>query len=974
MDEQILQIIKHEDRKNPLTDGEIAARLQVFREDVTTVRREHHIPDSRKRRKPVIFEDMKRILTIHPDLSDRGLTRMLEEDGYKIGKYAVGKLREELLGIWTPSGACRDKENIGLAPGDDRTNAFSAFVGFDGSMKTQITRAQAAVLYPPRGLHCLIYGPSGVGKSFLAELMHEYACGTENFGKDAPYFEFNCADYADNPQLLLAQLFGYSKGAFTGAADNKKGVVELCNGGILFLDEVHRLPPEGQEILFYLMDKGRFRRLGEVDTQRESHVMVIAATTENPQSSLLLTFRRRIPMVIEIPSLKDRPAGEKLQFILRFFQWESRRLGKQIKIRQQAIWCLLGGDCPGNVGQLKSDIQVCCAKAFLEGRTRKDGRITVSFASLAENLRNGYMPGRITKEIKELCPDDCYVFPDDSGEDAGENAGKNGTETFLEGFNIYESLEEKYDQLLRSGLREQDIEVQLTDEIESRFQRHIHEFRKSGIREDEIASIVGDDILRMTRDICELARKRLPGLEDQVVFPLAIHLNMAMERMRSHGRMAYPGMENIRQQSYEDYEAACYAVDEIQKKYYLTLPEEEKGFLAMYFKKFRKKDIDQEGRIGVLVVSHGPVAGGMAQVANAIMGTEHAVGVDMNLWDTPAQMAEKTVDMARRVNQGKGCIVLADMGSLLNVGQKIREETGMQVRVLPRTDTMMVVEAVRKTMWTDESLNEIADELDKIKLTGTREQAETRKKAILCLCITGQGAAVKLKEHLTERLRSNLSGTVVVTRGYIEDSSIERIIANTEKEYEILAIVGTINPDSGAYPFISVSRVYSPEGIRQLRGILKRSSMFEENQLSEVIAPDHIYIRTEAEFKDQIIDEAVGHMAEEGLVRQEFLLSVYKREGMMTTRLSQGIAIPHGDPGLVTKPVISVTKLDKPVLWDGVNTVDIIFVLAIREDSRTYFEQLYQIISDESMVSAIRTSRTREEIWNLLCKNTKSVN
>lgn len=110
------------------------------------------------------------------------------------------------------------------------------------------------------------------------------------------------------------------------------------------------------------------------------------------------------------------------------------------------------------------------------------------------------------------------------------------------------------------------------------------------------------------------------------------------------------------------------------------------------------------------------------------------------------------------------------------------------------------------------------------------------------------------------------------------------------------------------------------------------------------------------------------------MVRQEFLLSVYKREGMMTTRLSQGIAIPHGDPGLVTKPVISVTKLDKPVLWDGVNTVDVIFILGIQEDSRKYFEQLYQIISDESMVSAIRASRTREEIWNLLCKNTKSVN
>ncbi len=54
--------------------------------------------------------------------------------------------------------------------------------------------------------------------------------------------------------------------------------------------------------------------------------------------------------------------------------------------------------------------------------------------------------------------------------------------------------------------------------------------------------------------------------------------------------------------------------------------------------------------------------------------------------------------------------------------------------------------------------------------------------------------------------------------------------------------------------------------------------------------------------------------------------------------------------------------------------MDVIFVLAIQEDSRKYFEQLYQIISDESMVSAIRASRTREEIRNLLCKNTKSVN
>jgi Sigma-54 interaction domain. len=73
--------------------------------------------------------------------------------------------------------------------------------------------------------------------------------------KESPFIVFNCADYADNPQLLMSQLFGYVKGAFTGAESSKAGLVEKADGGILFLDEVHRLPSEGQEILFFYLTK-----------------------------------------------------------------------------------------------------------------------------------------------------------------------------------------------------------------------------------------------------------------------------------------------------------------------------------------------------------------------------------------------------------------------------------------------------------------------------------------------------------------------------------------------------------------------------------------------------------------------------------------------------------------------------------------------------------------------------------------------
>ncbi len=159
--------------------------------------------------------------------------------------------------------------------------SFDTLIGSNGGLKVAIQQAKAAMLYPPRGLHTLLCGPSGVGKTTLARLMHHYALELNALPPDAPFISFNCADYANNPQLLMAHLFGVARGAYTGADRDREGLVEQANRGILFLDEVHRLPPEGQEMLFYLMDRERFRRLGDVH-ERFSSLLLLAATTEDP--------------------------------------------------------------------------------------------------------------------------------------------------------------------------------------------------------------------------------------------------------------------------------------------------------------------------------------------------------------------------------------------------------------------------------------------------------------------------------------------------------------------------------------------------------------------------------------------------------------------------------------------------------------------------------------------------------------------
>ena len=120
-------------------------------------------------------------------------------------------------------------------------NSLDMLVGSETSLQVPIQQAKAAILYPPRGLHTLILGETGVGKSMFAELMYEFSKESGVIQKDVSFVRFNCADYADNPQLVMAQIFGVKKGAYTGADSDKEGLLKKADGGIIFLDEIHRL-------------------------------------------------------------------------------------------------------------------------------------------------------------------------------------------------------------------------------------------------------------------------------------------------------------------------------------------------------------------------------------------------------------------------------------------------------------------------------------------------------------------------------------------------------------------------------------------------------------------------------------------------------------------------------------------------------------------------------------------------------------
>lgn len=225
------------------------------------------------------------------------------------------------------------EELINTGKDDLEKSPFQYLLGANESLKKQVEQAKAAILYPPNGLHTLIVGQTGVGKTLFAHMMYRYGKYIKKLNKDAPFISFNCADYYNNPQLLMSQIFGHIKGAFTGADANKQGLVELADGGILFLDEIHRLPPEGQEMIFYFIDTGTFSKLGETERRRKANVLIIGATTEDYTSVLIKAFVRRIPNVITIPPLSERSLRERVSIIQFLFSNEANRYLSKLKLK-----------------------------------------------------------------------------------------------------------------------------------------------------------------------------------------------------------------------------------------------------------------------------------------------------------------------------------------------------------------------------------------------------------------------------------------------------------------------------------------------------------------------------------------------------------------------------------------------------------------------------------------------------------------
>lgn len=224
-------------------------------------------------------------------------------------------------------------------------NAFAGFVAGSPRMRAVLERTQVAAR---SAAPVFLVGETGVGKEMLARAIHNASPRAEK-----AFVPMNCAALPHD--LIESELFGYRKGAFTGAVSDRGGLFQAADGGTLFLDEVAEMPLAGQAKLLRALEAGEVRPVGDT-TPHQVDVRLVSATNR-PLSDLMAgTLRddlyfRISTIVIQIPPLRERL--EDLYLLTEHFLREfGRRYDREVSIQPAALKRLASYEFPGNVREL----------------------------------------------------------------------------------------------------------------------------------------------------------------------------------------------------------------------------------------------------------------------------------------------------------------------------------------------------------------------------------------------------------------------------------------------------------------------------------------------------------------------------------------------------------------------------------------------------------------------------------------------
>jgi len=281
--------------------------------------------------------------------------------------------------------------------------------------------------------------------------------------------------------------------------------------------------------------------------------------------------------------------------------------------------------------------------------------------------------------------------------------------------------------------------------------------------------------------------------------------------------------------------------------------------------------------VGIVVAAHGTsTATSMVAVAKKLFDADNIIAVDMPLERTPSDILESVVEKVQQVDEGKGVLLLVDMGSLKSLGEVITDRTNIETKSIDMVSTPLVLEAVRKCALCDNDLNSVYTYLcaDFRGYTNNiiTESSIGNEKVIITICSTGKGAAIKLKELVEAVTKNSKVNNINIIPSGVND--LKELIKNLSKKSDIISLVGITNPNMGI-PFISIEELIDGSGENILKSIIEGKDIKVKNKSENQIILKNLCKQTLTEFITFLNPEKIYSLLDDFINSIEKSLDIY---------------------------------------------------------------------------------------------------
>lgn len=673
----------------------------------------------------------------------------------------------------------------------EETTCFNRLIGYKTTLRNAIQLAKAAILYPDEPLVTLISGQKGVGKSYFASLMFEYAKSQNIIKSSAPYIKFNCSYYENQEDELIAQLFGKSE-------NDQDCAICRAEEGVLFIDHIECLNAKAKNKLVTLIDN---------KSSKNAPIIICSINIDHGQigDDLLVS---KFPVTIHLPSFEQRSLDERLQLIRKFFADEAAKMKKEIKINSELLRCFLLYYCEGNIKQLKSDIRIGCANAYVRIIQNQDDMIYVYMYDCPNYVRKGFLFYKDHRdEVESLIPQQfAYTF------------GKGIVKT-SEGFHepeentLYDTIEKKARQLRERGVEEEDISTVISADVEVEISRYTKRFDSGDVNRDSLAKLVDKEIISAVDLLLRSASDRTNRVYSSATFSgLCLYISNLIQRNGRPQQLSSDKIMEVIHEHKEEYTLCLQFSEWIEKQYRNTDVRIDDVVMMTMF--LCQREISSKKRKPVLLIAmHGRVASSIVNVINAFVKTNKAYAYDLLLDKDMNEAYEELKQVCRQIDQGAGILLMYDMGSIKKMIDSIAVETGIQIKLIELPSTLIALDAMFRLAETenvDEAYYNVVN--NRYSLIGSiqdtyNRNAKSTSKVIVTLCMTGKGGALQMKRYLENNVVFDANTTVIPLAISDKDMLYENINQIAEKS-TIQCLVGTYDPKIHGIPFISVASLF----------------------------------------------------------------------------------------------------------------------------------------------------------------------